>query len=430
MERPDISIAAAMEAPGQAGIFELSKKLMAIRLRWLVVIICSYLLVFSGGESFPSSTAYAFMFLYVFSNIFLYLVNERLFESAYFYAPLVIFDTFCVTAALIVSRQVATDFYLAYFVIIILCAVLQDFLGSIVVATLSVLVYGYLLFNAGEIFDPGIYLRLPFLFIMALFYGYFAQVVRGEKVLRIQAQIRQIIAEQQADVERIKSEFLRNITHELRTPLTAIMGYGELLIDGDFGMLTVNQRKAAEGLMKSARGLFALIVEILDCSKLEKGKTGLVVKQQDLAPLLAQLRQELSDLEGKKSLKIKYDVGEDIPPIQTDWKKLKSILLSILKNAVKFTDRGEVRFSVLKGTNGEVSFVISDTGIGIAKEKIPLIFEKFRQLDGSQTRRYGGTGLGLAVSKNFADLIGGKIEVESEMGKGSTFTVTIPAVCN
>ncbi len=427
MKRADTVTAATMEFPAQAGIFKLSKKLMAIRLRWLVVITCSFLLLFSQDSTLTPSTAYSFILLYIFSNAALYWIDERMFEASYFYAPLVLLDTFCATATLMVSGQVTTDFYLVYFVLIILCAVFEDFLGLMTVAGLSILVYGYLLFNTAEALDPGSYLRLPFLFVAALFYGYFAHIVHGEKALKVQAQVRQIIAEQLAEVEHLKSEFLRNTTHELRTPLTSIMGYSELLIEGVFGPITEAQRGAVARLMESSRGLLEIVEQILDLSKLEKGETASSVRRQDVKALVNQLRRDLAPLESEKPYKIQYEIGGDIPPVETDWEKLKKVLSNILSNAVKFTDKGEVKLSVGRGPKGELSFAVSDTGIGIPKEKIPLIFERFRQLDGSQTRSYGGTGLGMAVSKNLVELIGGRIEVESEVGRGSTFRVSIPA---
>lgn len=430
MERPDVANYPIVAFPAQAGIFEVSKKLMAIRLRWLIVISCSLMFLYSQDRALGPSASYSFILFYILSNAVLYWMDERIFESSYFYAPLVLFDTFCVTGALMLSRQVATDFYLAYFVIIVLCAVLQDFVGSIVVATLSIMVYGYLLFNTGEALDPSSYLRLPFLFIMALFYGYFAQIARGEKASRIQAQIDYIVAQRIAETERLKAEFLRNTTHELRTPLTPIIGYSDLLLDGVLGPLTEVQKGAVARLMESARGLLGIVEQILDLSKLERGETAVSIRRQDVSGLINQLRQDLAPLESVKPYKVQYEIEDDIPPIETDWEKLKRVLCSILSNAVKFTDNGEVKLSVRKRAEGELSFAVSDTGIGIPKEKLPLIFEKFRQLDGSHSRRYGGTGLGMAVSKNLVELIGGRIEVESEVGKGSTFRVNIPVAAH
>jgi len=248
--------------------------------------------------------------------------------------------------------------------------------------------------------------------------------------LQAEARRRQIIAEQLAEANRLKSEYLASTSHELRTPIATIMGYGHLLGDGACGPLTQEQKKAMGRLMENARGLLGIVDALLDYSKIERGETGLFVKRGDVRHFLDQLRQELAPLESKKPFRVKYVVEDDVPPIETDWGKLKNVLFNILNNAIKFTDQGEVKLAVVRGGNGKVSFVVSDTGIGIPKELIPLIFDKFRQLDGKAARSYEGTGLGLTISKNLVELIGGRIEVESEVGKGSTFKVTIPVTGN
>jgi len=248
--------------------------------------------------------------------------------------------------------------------------------------------------------------------------------------LQAEAKRRQIIAEQLAEANRLKSEYLANTSHELRTPIATIMGYGHLLGDGACGPLTQEQKKAMGRLMENARGLLGIVDSLLDDSKIEQGETGLFMKRGDVRPLLDQLSQGLAPLESKKPFEVQYGIEEDIHIIETDWGKLKNVLVNILNNAIKFTDKGEVKLSVKKGANGSVSFVVTDTGIGIPKDLVPLIFDKFRQLDGTPARNYEGTGLGLTISKNLLELIGEKIEVESEVAKGSTFKVTMPVTSN
>lgn len=340
--------------------------------------------------------------------------------------PVVLFDTLYVTLSLILSGTVGSDFYLVYFLIIVLCAALQDFYSAIIVGTLFTVVYSYLIFQALESYPSSIYLRPLFLFVVSLFYAYFVQVVRVDKLLREEAERRRLIAERLAETERLKSEFLCNTTHELRTPLLAILGYSGLLMDGGYGSLTDEQKKAVSGLFASTKGLLGLIEQILDFSKLERGESSLVVTRGEVRSLLEDFRDEMGWFESRKPYRIQYEIEDGIAPIDTDWRKLKTILFHMLTNAIKFTDQGEVKLAVRNGAKGHVTFAVSDTGVGLPEEQIPVIFEKFRQVDGSQTRRYGGTGLGLAICKNLADLIGGKIEVESELRRGSTFRVIIP----
>ena len=172
----------------RTGLFQGSKKSTVIRLRWLIVIVTSYLLVYSQTSLLPNEMAYLLIFLFLSSNIVVYFVDEAFFESTYFYGPLVVFDTLFITACLVISGQVGTDFYLLYFLIVILCTLWQDFRGIIMVSVLATLLYGYFLLMTTEVHHPSIYLRIPFLFVMSLFYGHFAQVVRVEKSLKEKAE--------------------------------------------------------------------------------------------------------------------------------------------------------------------------------------------------------------------------------------------------
>ena len=583
-----------------AGLFEASKKTTVIRLRWLIVIISSYLLAFPYEAWFAPFLVRTLIVFYLLTNAALYFVDEKLFDSAYFYTPLVIFDTLFVTAAMVISGQVSTDFYLSYFIVIILCTVWQDFRGLIVVAVLATALYSYFLFQTTSVRDPSVILRIPFLFVISLFYGYFAEVVRREKLLkeqakqeaedmamiqtlsqslpssldyrqilatigekinrvvhaarfyvlvkdemndpsrgllyggekdeesgpdvvdlkdyplvheclkkrhpiiqqnvgspteepredrqvfsyplsitvpitfrdeahgafvlgfaegnriltsreihfcqilafatavalsnakkydelRSEAKQRQLVAEELAEANRLKTLYLANTSDELRTPITTIMGYGSILMDGACGPLTEEQKRAVGQLTENARGLLRLVDQVLDYSKLERGERRLYVKRQEVGALMEEIQDELAPLEAKRPYRVEYNVSGCVPPLETDWRKLKSILVNLLNNAIKFTDEGEVKLSVMNGSaNHDVSFVVSDTGIGIPKEHLSMIFNKFHQVDGSTAKRYQGTGLGLTITKNLVELLSGRIEVESELGKGSTFTVTMP----
>jgi signal transduction histidine kinase len=409
-------------------ILRVPKKTLFIHLRWLIIIICSYLLLLSQQSAQPSPLVALFICLYILSNVGLRLVHERLFESSYFYAPLVLIDTFCITASLMMSQQIGSDFYLAYFLIILLCATVQDFYGSITVAVLLSLVYGYLLLNTAETYDSSSFLRPLFLFVVSLFYGYFAQIVRAETLRREEAEEHHLTAQLRAEMERVKSEFMTNAAHEFRTPLTAVMGYSQLLADGCFGPLTGEQKDAVDKLLETAGTLRNLVQDIDDYAELESRESTLELARDDFGTLLREVQREIAPLEKNRPYRVQYDVEKELPRIETDWKKLKTVLTHLLGNAVKFTDGGAVKLSVrAERSAGELSFTVTDTGIGIPKEQLPLIFEGFRQLDSSTTRRYGGTGIGLAICKGFVEILGGRIEVESEAGKGTTFTVTLRA---
>lgn len=529
--------------PNPAGFLDLRNRMTIIRLRWLVVIVASYLVLASPTPSWTPLSIHGLILFYILTNIALYLVKDEFSHSAYFYAPLAVVDTLFVAFALVICRQFLNDFYTALFVI------------AALLLFVCVLFYAYftrIYQNASELADPNEEGERDLVMLQSLYQSMRPSLSRweilnttrekisgaipavkltmflvsevkdsaraliwggdegetshqevdlghypivqeglrkrhvavqedrlmgttiavpialgeelhgailmllggGERVLsskeirfcrmaafaaaialsnakkyeRLQAdaEARQVIARELAEANRLKSEYLANTSHELRTPITVILGYGQLLLDGFCSPLTGEQRKSVERVVDNAHGLLRLVEELLDYSQLRRGETGVSMRRQDVRYLIEELRGELASLRQGQRDRIQYEIDEGVSYIQTDWKKLKSVLSYLLGNAVKFTPDGEIKLSVLNGSKEAVSFVVSDTGIGIPTDKIPSIFDDFHQLDGSLARHYSGIGLGLTISKKLVELIGGRIEVESELGKGSTFKVVVP----
>ncbi|HEU4993234.1 MAG TPA: ATP-binding protein [Gemmatimonadaceae bacterium] len=233
------------------------------------------------------------------------------------------------------------------------------------------------------------------------------------------------LLEQAREADRAKGRFLATMSHELRTPLTALAGYEELLVDEVLGTLSNAQREVLERMHYVTQHLSAMIEDVLAYTNLETG--GEVVRATDFlaADLLSAAAAVVQPLSDQKKIAI---VSESVAmPIRmtTDADKARQILVNLAGNAIKFTERGEVRLS-LSTEDDEVRFSVSDTGIGIANSDLQRLFRPFSQLDSGLTRRHGGTGLGLYISQRFARLLGGRIEVESEVGKGSTFTLVLP----
>lgn len=225
---------------------------------------------------------------------------------------------------------------------------------------------------------------------------------------------------------RVKDEFLSVISHELKTPLNVVLGYTSMVKEGILGEVNPEQRKALEKVLDGANDQLALINSILYTTAIDSEAVRVESREVKLAELLAGLKTYYQ-VPLHKEVTINWDYPADLPVISTDEAKLRHILQNLINNAIKFTQKGALTVSARHLPEQQaIEFKVRDTGIGIPPEKIPLIFEKFYQVDSSNRRQYGGTGLGLYIVKKFTRLLGGTIDVESEMGVGSTFTLTLP----
>src|SRR5687768_16799602 len=226
---------------------------------------------------------------------------------------------------------------------------------------------------------------------------------------------------------RHKSEFLANMSHELRTPLNAIIGFSEVLGERLFGDLNEKQAEYTEDILSSGRHLLSLINEILDLSKVEAGRMELELTSFDMPLAIENARTFVRERATKHGIKLDVKIDERLGDYFGDERKIKQILLNLLSNAVKFTPEGGQISINARHLNESVQISVSDTGIGISPEDQARIFEEFRQVGGDHAHKSEGTGLGLTLAKKFVELHGGTIWVESEVGKGSTFTFTLPA---
>ena len=227
------------------------------------------------------------------------------------------------------------------------------------------------------------------------------------------------------DASRHKSEFLANMSHELRTPLNAIIGFTRLVMRRAQDVLPTRQHENLEKILISAEHLLGLINDILDLSKIEAGRMEVRLGSVDLDGLVDECLRTVEPMIKSERLQMLKEVATDLPLLWTDRDKLKQILINLLSNAVKFTEAGTVTVRARPG-NGTMAIAVADTGIGIPADAQELIFEEFRQVDSSSTRKHGGTGLGLSISRHFARLLGGDVSVQSTLGVGSTFTLILP----
>nr|WP_305064771.1 PAS domain-containing sensor histidine kinase [Methanococcoides sp.] len=223
-----------------------------------------------------------------------------------------------------------------------------------------------------------------------------------------------------------KSKFLANMSHELRTPLNAVIGFSEMLMLGTFGTLNEKQTKYVDNITSSGKHLLDVINDILDLSKIEAGRMELQPKEFDVPSTIEEVNMLLASMAVKKRIDISTDLADNTIVIEADKTKFKQVLYNLLSNSLKFTpNNGTVVVSA--NVKDEMLYVsVKDSGMGIAKEDIGAIFSPFRQLEEMSSKVQQGTGLGLTLVKRFVEMHGGEIWVDSEIGKGSTFTFTMP----
>ena len=584
-------------------LFEAAKKRTVIQLRWPLVILCSYLLLYAPNSWLTPAQTNAILIFYLLTNATLYFVADDFFDSAYFYGPLLFFDTVILAISLTVSGGATTDFYIACFFTIILSCICNDSRGLFLVTLLAPALYAYVAFNSAATHDSSVYLRLPFPLVISMFYGYFAQVERVKRLVKEkeeQARQQQEAAEEirrqrerlevlheinvavastiestrilnaflekalihlpsyaaamvrlrhgetglletaaskgittiefatsinplgladeifearslvtvgsvfedarikdwelfqreglasfvglpmvaggeflgslifltreehhfgeeeieflstltgqvaialhhsqlfnqiqrQADdlqhANKVKDEFLGVVSHELKTPLNVISGYSSMLTEGMLGEITPIQEKALQTVSRQSKELHNLINSVLQVNSIEAEMLQAEFQQVNFWEFLSELRT-FYDYPLAKDVRLVWELRTDLPILSADRGKLRHILENLINNAIKFTDQGTVTISArFLASKKAMEFKVTDTGIGIPKELVPSIFERFRQVDGSDTKAYGGVGLGLYIAKKYANLLGGTIHVESKLGQGSTFALRIP----
>jgi signal transduction histidine kinase len=226
-----------------------------------------------------------------------------------------------------------------------------------------------------------------------------------------------------------KSQFFANMSHELRTPLNAVLGFAELLADGLYGTMPEKATEILELIRADGKHLLGLINDVLDLSKIEAGELTLALEDYSVESIVHSVVASTSPLAGAKGLNVTAALDEHLPVGRADQRRLTQVLINLVGNAIKFTETGSIDIGV-KAVDGQFNITVSDTGPGIAAEDREKIFEEFHQVDNSSTRKKGGTGLGLSISRRLIELHGGRIDLDSTLGVGSTFRIIIPVRVN
>ena len=228
------------------------------------------------------------------------------------------------------------------------------------------------------------------------------------------------------EANRMKSSFLANMSHELRTPLNGIIGFSELLIDEKPGPLNARQREYVGDVLASGRHLLQLINDVLDLSKVEAGRMELHPEPFALQKAAQEVGSVLSTLAQRKRIAMRLRVGNGLGTVTLDRQKFIQVLYNLVSNAIKFTDEGGSVSVTLERAGEQLKIAVADNGIGIRPEDFPRLFVEFQQLDSGSSRRYEGTGLGLALTRKIVEFQGGTIDVQSKVGRGTVFRVSLP----
>ena len=269
--------------------------------------------------------------------------------------------------------------------------------------------------------------QIPYLLIMPFVYSVFVKRSNEykDRIDYVKTEELKILREQAQNASKAKSDFLANMSHELRTPLNAILGYSEMLMEEAEDDELESYAADLAKIQSSGEHLLTLINDILDLSKIEAGKMDLHIEEFEFVKHLAQIEATAKPLVEKNGNKFILENNATFEKLKNDQTKLRQILFNMLSNAAKFTKEGSVTLSI-NTIEKDVRFAVTDTGIGMNEKQLGKVFDEFTQAEASTAKDYGGTGLGLPISKKMTEMMGGKMEVESEEGKGTTFSITIP----
>lgn len=416
------------------------RKGLFLLLRYLFIVAASYLLLFQGPAT-SFNPAHALMIAVALaSNVALSMVSQEKVFAWYVEAPVLIADTLWVSWALHSTGTTGQELFLLYFFVLFLAALGESLMMVLLGSTLVSVANVY--FTSGStLWTSPHLLRIAFFYTVALFYGHVISQIKRERqrankgfawAKELEAKVAERTAElshlydQSLAASRLKSEFMANMSHELRTPLAIIVGYADMLLDRTAPLPEEERQRMIARIGEAARDQAHLVDTVLDLGKVESGKMP-VDNEPVLLDRLALALQQRQRVPLANGVVLRWRVSPNLPLIETDPAKLTIVLDNLINNAIKFTAAGSITATIRdEPQRKQVIFCVEDTGPGIAEEDLPTIFDAFHQLDGSSARVHNGVGLGLTIVHKYVGLLGGEVNVTSGLGRGTSFTVTIP----
>ena len=394
------------------------KKKTLLNLQWLVVLATSYLLLFRKGEIVQDPWAFALIAALMISVVVLYRLPHPAFEHRRFAPALAIVDTVLISAAIWTNREGPWDLFLVFYFCLFISAsgesLIKIVVGCLLVAVLSISINPFSDKSFLQI-DPDLLFRIPFLFGVSILYGYLAEQTRKERTR----------AEKAEDTERIKRQLVSALAHDIKNPLGVIMGYAEALHESLEGPGAKDKLDMLGRIQDNGQRIVKLVTGFLEASKAEAGIINLEPKPVDLNLLLREAGQQQMALLRQKEISLQVDLKAGLPEILGDDLQLDRAFWNLVGNAIKFTPKQGVVKLRSWVENGKICASVSDTGMGISKDELPMLFTEFRRLKGSANVE--GTGLGLFIVKTIVEAHGGTVEAQSDVGKGTTFTVRLPS---
>jgi signal transduction histidine kinase len=416
------------------------RKGLFVVLRYVFIVAASYLVVFQDSGHAVSAGPALMIAIALASNVVLSILPQQYVFAWYIEAPVMVADTLWVSWALHQTGSTGVELFLLYFFVIFLAWVGERTWLALAGSTIVSLVNVYLS-NHATVWNSRDLLRIVFFYTVALFYGYVLGQIKHErqradrgfawaralevKVAERTDQLR-VLYNASLEASRLKSEFVASISHELRTPLNVILGYTEMLLDPDATADRAEHDRLVLRARAAACSLLQLVDSVLDLGKLDAGKVPVEVEPLALGDWMAEQR-ERDRIPLQDGVRMRWTVPATLPTVRTDPAKLRIVLDNLVNNAIKFTIRGAITVGARHLLERDVVEIqVEDTGPGIDKADTRKIFEPFHQAPNGRDNAHGGVGLGLAIVDRYVRLLGGKIAVESTLGVGTRFVITLP----